>query len=100
MPAAGRYELLFAGNRLSRLQSPASLSPFTWQLDGGPEHRGAEAVAVAGEVPGAPEGVSVLAALELASGEHVFRLRRRDAGKKPDRYYALWFDAVALRAVR
>lgn len=100
VPTAGRYELLFAGNRLSRLQSPASLSPFIWQLDGGLEHRGAEAVAVAGEVPGAPEGVSVLAALELASGEHVFRLRLTGRREQPDRYYALWFDAVALRAVR
>lgn len=99
-PTAGRYELLFVGNRLSRLQSPASISTFTWQVDGGPESLATTAVALAGDVPGAPEGVSVLATLDLTAGEHVYRLKLSARREQPDRHYALWFDALALRPAR
>jgi len=96
-PQAGRYELLFAGNRLSRLQAPSSLSPFVWQMDGGPEQPATAATPLPGDVPGAPEGVSVLGTLALQAGEHTFRLRLTGRRDQPDHHYALWFDALALR---
>jgi hypothetical protein len=99
-PAAARYDLLFAGNALSRLQAPRSVSPFVWQLDGKDEHVAAEALPVAGDVPGAPEGLSTLGTLDLAAGEHTFRLKLTGRRDQPDKHYALWFDALALRPVR
>ncbi len=97
VPRADRYEVIFAGNGLARLKAPRSLSPFSWQMDGGEEHLAADAVPVTEEVAGAPEGVSTLGRLDLAAGEHTFRLRLTGRRDQPDRYYALWFDALALR---
>jgi len=97
VPVDGRYELLFAGNSLGRLEEPPSISPFTWQIDGGPEHRGADAEPVPADIPGAPEGASILGALELTAGDHTFRLKLTSRRAQPDTHYALWIDALALR---
>jgi hypothetical protein len=98
-PQAGRYELLFAGNGLSRLKPPRSLSPFVWQTDGGEEHVAQDALPVTTDIPGAPEGLSTLGVVTLTAGEHTFRLKLTGRRDEPDRHYALWFDAVALRKV-
>jgi hypothetical protein len=98
-PAAGRYELLFAGNNLSRLREPPSISPFVWSLDGGPEHQATGAKPVPGDVPGAPEGISLLDTVDLAAGEHTFRLKLTARRAQPDTHYALWVDALVLRQV-
>ena len=100
VPTAGRYELLFAGNGLARLKDPASLSPFVWTLDGGPERAATGDVRVIKDVPAAPEGLSVLGEADLKAGEHTFRLRLTARRAQPDTHYALWFDALALRPVR
>jgi hypothetical protein len=99
-PRSARYDVLFAGNALSRLQAPRSLSPFVWQVDGGDAHVAADALPVAGDVPGAPEGLSTLGTVDLAAGEHTFRLKLTGRRDQPDKHYALWFDALALRPVR
>ena len=100
VPAAGRYELLFSGSSLARLKGPMSLSPFVWSLDGGAEHAIPGDVRVIRNVPGAPEGLSVLGEADLAQGTHTFRLRLTGRRAAPDTRYALWFDALALRRVR
>jgi len=97
VPAAGRYEILFSGNALSRLKRPRTLSPFIWSIDGGEEHQVDRPVPVIHDIPGAPEGLSVLGAVELKRGEHTFRLRLTGRRDEPDKRYALWFDAIALR---
>ena len=104
VPAAGQYEILFSGNALSRLKSPRSLSPFVWSLDGGADHKADDALPDPSPAPGArhdvasaPEGLSVLGTAALSQGEHVFRLKLTGRRNEPDRNYALWFDAIALR---
>lgn len=96
VPRAGRYEVLFAGNSLTRLEPPRSLSPFVWSIDG-QQHVADKALPVATDIAGAPEGISLLGEVELTAGEHVFRLRLTAPRDTPDRHYALWFDAIALR---
>ncbi len=98
VPAAGEYEVLFSGNSLSRLRPPSSLSPFVWRLDDGAEQPVPEKVKVLPGIEGAPEGLSVLGAVRLPAGEHTFRLRLTGRRQTPDQNWALWFDAVALRA--
>jgi len=95
--AAGRYEVLFAGNSLARLKAPRSLSPFVWSIDGGTETKTDDAVTVLPNVSAAPEGVSVLGVQELTAGEHTFKLKLTGRRDQPDKNYALWFDALALR---
>lgn len=97
VPVAGRYEVLFSGNALSRLKPPRSLSPFTWRFDDGEEHQANAALPMDGDVPGAPQGLSTLGQVELAAGEHSFRLRLSARRDIPDKHWALWFDALALR---
>ncbi len=97
VPKAGRYEVLFAGNGLGRLAEPRSLSPFVWQIDGGEEHAADKALPVTHGVPGAPEGLSTLGTVDLAAGAHTFRLKLTARRETPDRHWALWFDAIALR---
>ncbi|MBI2297909.1 MAG: hypothetical protein HYU66_02970 [Armatimonadetes bacterium] len=99
VPQAGRYEVLFSGNALSRLKPPRSLSPFTWRFDAGEEHVCDQATEMLIDVAGAPEGVSVLGQVELTAGEHTFRLRLTGRRHEPDHHFALWFDALALRPV-
>lgn len=102
VPASGRYELLFAGNTLSRLAAPRSLSPFAWSIDGGPESQAEHAQSGKPSpqpIPGAPEGLNVLGTLELAKGAHTFRLRLTARREQPDQYYALWFNAIVLSKV-
>ncbi len=96
VPEAGKYEVLFAGNSLARLKKPRSLSPFTWSL-GGNEYEVSDAVPILKDIPGAPEGVSVLGTVPLSAGDHKFRLKLTSRREKYDSHYALWFDAVALR---
>ncbi|NSW56278.1 MAG: hypothetical protein HPY44_09700 [Armatimonadetes bacterium] len=97
VPAAGRYEVLFAGNGLGRLAAPRSLSPFVWQIDGGEQHLADKALPVTHGIPGAPEGLSTLGTVDLAPGAHTFRLKLTARRDTPDRHWALWFDAIALR---
>jgi len=97
VPKAGRYELLFSGNSLARLARPRSLSPFVWTIDGGPARKADDAPKVIEGVPGAPEGLSVLGEVDLTAGKHTFRLRLTGRRDRPDKRYALWFDALALR---
>ena len=97
VPAAGRYELVFSGNALSRLAAPRTVSPFAWSLDGGEEHKVDAATPMVHDVPAAPEGLSVLGTVELAKGEHVFRLKLTARRETPDKCYALWFDAIVVR---
>jgi hypothetical protein len=97
VPVAGAYDVLFAGNSLARLSTPRSLSPFVWQIDGGPEQTVAAAVPVTADVAGAPEGLSALGNVRLAAGDHVFHLRLTARREVPDQRWALWFDALALR---
>ncbi|MBM4035216.1 MAG: hypothetical protein FJ291_26025, partial [Planctomycetes bacterium] len=61
IPADGPYELLVAGNALSRLKPPRSLSTLAWSIDGGKEQLVDAPVPMLHDVPGAPEGLSVLA---------------------------------------
>jgi hypothetical protein len=96
-PEAGRYEVLFSGNDLSRLAAPPSLSPFTWRIDDGKPQAAHGAVRVRHGVPGAPEGLSSLGTVQMAAGEHVFRLSITGRRKQYDDCYALWFDAIVLR---
>jgi len=97
---AGRYEVLFSGNSLARLKPPRSISPFAWKVDDGPEHAADGALPVTDGVAGAPEGLGLLGALELAEGEHTFRLKLTGRRDEPDRNYALWFDAIGLRPAK
>lgn len=99
VPQAGRYQVIFAGNSLSRLRPPRSLSPFVWQFDGGAEHLADQAQPTVPDVTGAPGGVNVLGEVDLTAGEHTFRLRLTGRRDQPDQHYALWFDAIALRPV-
>ncbi|HEY3418488.1 MAG TPA: hypothetical protein VGM23_16555 [Armatimonadota bacterium] len=103
VPETGRYEVLFAGNALSRLAAPRSLSPFAWRFDGTREQLADRALPTwqAGQqTSGAPEGLSVLGTVELTKGPHTFRLRLTDRRSQPDQHYALWFDAIALSKVK
>ena len=97
MPGDGRYELLFSGNALSRLEPPRSLSPFTWRIDAGEQETVDAPVPVLDGIPGAPEGLSVLGTVALQAGAHTFRLKQTGRRKQYDTHYALWFDAIALR---
>ena len=97
VPADGSYEVLFSGNSLTRLNPPRSLSPFVWQIDGGPEHTVDHAPPITTGVTGAPEGLATLGQVELKAGAHTFRLQLTARRDQPDHYYALWFDALALR---
>jgi len=97
VPETGRYDLLFSGNALSRLNAPRSISPFVWQLDGGRDREVKDATPMEPSVAGAPEGLSLLRSGDLEAGDHTFRLRLTARRDEPDRHYALWFDAIALR---
>ena len=97
VPADGRYEVLFAGNSLTRLKAPRSLSPFTWQIDGGEAHVVDKAPQIITGVTGAPEGLANLGKVKLKAGTHCFRLKLIGRRNQPDNYYALWFDTIALR---
>jgi hypothetical protein len=97
VPSAGRYEFLFCGNVLSRLKPPRSLSPFTWRIDDGEEREAKDATPMLPSVAGAPEGLSILGTVELKAGDHAFRLKLAARRDEPDKHYALWFDAIALR---
>jgi len=99
VPHAGQYEILFSGNSLSRLKVPRSLSPFTWRIDGGQQREAKDALPVISGIAGSPEGLSVLGTATLSQGEHTFRLTLSGRRDQPDRYYALWFDAIGLRPV-
>lgn len=94
----GKYDLFFSGNALSRLSSPRSLSPFSWQIDTGDVHLADNGLPMSA-ASGSPEGLSKLGRVSLNAGSHRFTLRltgRRDA---PDTHYALWFDAIGLAKV-
>jgi hypothetical protein len=97
VPVAGEYEVCFSGNSLSRLKEPRSLSPFVWRVDDGPEQALPEKIQVLPDIPGAPEGLSVLGSIRLAAGKHPFRLRLTARRQVPDQRWALWFDALGLR---
>ena len=97
VPANGSYKVLFSGNNLERLNPPRSLSPFSWQIDGGETHVVDRAPPVTTGVPGAPEGLALLGKADLKAGAHTFRLKLIGRRDQPDNAYALWFDAIALR---
>jgi len=97
VPETGRYDLLFSGNALSRLNAPRSISPFIWQLDGGRDREVKDPPPVEPSVAGAPEGLGLLRSGDLEAGDHTFRLRLTARRDEPDHHYALWFDAIALR---
>jgi len=97
VPAEGNYEVLFSGNSLTRLNPPRSISPFTWQIDGGEVHIVNKAPPILAGVTGAPEGLAMLGKVKLKVGPHVFRLKLISRRDQPDNFYALWFDAIALR---
>lgn len=97
---AGRYELCFSGNALTRLKTPRSLSPFMWNVDNGDKHVVDDALAVVEGVTGAPEGLAVLGVVELTAGEHTFRLVVDGRCEKPDQKYAFCFDAIGLRSMQ
>ena len=97
VPRDGTYAVLFSGNSLARLKPPPSISPFEWRIgDGEPRVMNA-AAPVHHDVPGAPEGLSVLGKVYLRRGEHTFRLKLLARRKAYDTAYALWFDAIVLR---
>ena len=98
VPCAGRYEILFSGNSLARLKAPRSLSPFTWRIDDGQQREAKDVLPVISGVAGSPEGLSVLGTAALSQGEHTFRLTLSGRRDQPDKYYALWFDAIGLRS--
>ena len=97
VPTPGRYEVLFAGNALTRLAPPRSLSPLAWRVDQGAEHVLDDATPMAVDIAGTPEGVSILGDVQLEAGTHIFRLRLTGRRDESDTHYALWFDALALR---
>lgn len=99
VPESGEYEVYFSGNSLSRLVPPASVSPFVWRFDKGPEQRADRALPVI-ICSGAPEGLSTLGRVKLTSGKHTFYLRLLEPRKMYDSYYALWFDAIALLKIK
>jgi len=99
VPAAGRYELLFSGNSPARLAPPPSISPFVWRIDDRKPVAPHAALPVQQGVPGAPEGLSTLGTVDLKAGDHTFRLTLTGRRKQYDTCYAMWFDAIALRAV-
>jgi hypothetical protein len=96
VPVTGRYEILFSGNSLSRLKRPRSLSPFVWSIDGGREHPVSTAIPSMTDIEFG-DGVSTLGTVDLKQGEHIFRLLLAGRRDIPDKYYALWFDAIVLR---
>ena len=98
VPTAGRYELIFAGTTLEGLVAGKGwLSPFAWTVDGGTERKVESPLPVIKDVPGAPQGVSVLEVLDLRAGEHTFRLRLLRTNDPPNNTWAMWFDAIAMR---
>jgi hypothetical protein len=66
-------------------------------MDDRPETPVDGATTVIPDVPGAPEGLSVLGNADLTAGEHSFRLKLTGRRDTPDKNYALWFDALVLR---
>ncbi len=99
-PAAGRYELIFAGTTLEGLVAGKSwLSPFAWRVDGGAERAVRSPLPVIRKVAGAPQGISVLEVLDLEAGEHTFRLRLLGRNDPPHNTWGMWFDAIALKRV-
>ncbi len=97
VPAAGRYELIFSGNGLSRLKAPRSLSPFVWSLDGGEEHAADDARPTLPGYAGLGEPPSVLGEADLTPGKHTFRLKLTARRDTPDQRWALWVDGIVLR---
>ena len=98
VPAAGRYELIFAGTTLEGLVAGKSwVSAFAWSVDAGAERKVESPLPVIKNVAGAPQGISVLEALDLKAGEHTFRLRLLRKNDPPNNTWAMWFDAIALR---
>ena len=97
VPHAGTYEILFSGSSLARLKPPRSLSPFKWRVSDGKEREAKDALPVISGIGGAPEGLSVLGTMALSQGEHTFRLTLTGRRDKPDKRFALWFDAIGLR---
>ncbi len=91
----GEYELFFSGNALSRLSTPRSLSPFTWQIDAGEQHLADNGLPMSATT-GAPEGLSKLGRVSLDAGSHSFTLRLTGRRDVPDTHYAPWFDAIGL----
>ncbi|NCO94691.1 MAG: hypothetical protein COZ06_26565 [Armatimonadetes bacterium CG_4_10_14_3_um_filter_66_18] len=83
VPTAAEYEVCCSGNSLARLKEPRSLSPFVWRLDDGPEQALPEKIRALSDIPGAPEGLSVLGTVSLTAGKHTFRLRRQHPAKCP-----------------
>jgi hypothetical protein len=101
VPAAGRYEVYFCGNALSRLASPCSISPFSWRLDDGKEQL--VNVPMPQQTPlgirELAETPALLDTVQLSAGTHVFHLSVNTRRVACDTNYALWFDAVVLRPV-
>ena len=97
VPTDGRYDVVFSGNTLTRLAPPRSLSPFVWTLDGGEEHSAESATPFTEVTPGLPDAPSLLGTVPMKQGEHTFRLRLTAPREAPDKYYAMWFDAILLR---
>jgi hypothetical protein len=97
VPRTGTYEILFSGNTLTRMKPPRSLSPFKWKIDNGEEREVKDAMPLISGIAGSPEGLSVLGTATRTQGEHRFRLTLSGRRDDPDKYYALWFDAIGLR---
>jgi hypothetical protein len=99
LPTRGKFELIFAGSSLQALAAGGrDVSPFAWTVDDGAEHTVDAPLRAIMNVAGAPQGISVLDAIELDAGEHTFRLRLLSRRDLPDTRWSLWFDAIALRS--
>lgn len=95
----GDFEVIFAGSSLEHLSGGrGNVSTFAWSIDGGEERRVDNALPATRNIAGAPEGVSTLGTVTLASGRHTFRLRLLTKNDPPVNRYAIWFDALAVVA--
>lgn len=91
----GTFEVLFAGDALTRLANPRSISSFLWSIDGGEEHIVNTPPPIKTCVTAS--GLSSLGTVTLEAGQHKFLLRLHERRLVPDTYYALWFDAIVLQ---
>ncbi len=97
--APGRRRVHVTGPGLEHLG--ATVSPFAWRIDDGPWRRVTAPLPTLRGIAGQELGnLTALGEVELAPGEHLFRVRllARAGTKRP--LWAFWLDALVLETLR